>query len=55
MACLQATYIPGLGKGGTERALIEAVRIRAARRGSWLGRIFMEHAVTWSRAPGCDC
>ncbi|MER7050814.1 GNAT family N-acetyltransferase [Streptomyces sp. NPDC000351] len=55
MACLQATYIPGLGKGGAERALIEAVRIRADRRGSGLGRIFMEHAVTRSRAPGCDC
>jgi hypothetical protein len=33
VGCLQATYIPGLGKGGAERALIEAVRIRADRRG----------------------
>ncbi|MGW3069684.1 hypothetical protein ACWDA8_41050, partial [Streptomyces sp. NPDC001130] len=32
VGCLQVTYIPGLGKGGAERALIEAVRIRADRR-----------------------
>ncbi|WP_369243187.1 hypothetical protein AB5J56_20760 [Streptomyces sp. R21] len=29
VGCLQATYVPGLGKGAAERALIEAVRIRA--------------------------
>ena len=28
LGCLQATYIPGLGKRGAERVLIEAVRIR---------------------------
>ncbi|MGW7521942.1 hypothetical protein [Streptomyces sp. NPDC054783] len=33
VGCLQATYVPGLGKGGAERALIEVVRIRADRRG----------------------
>ncbi|MEU1788114.1 GNAT family N-acetyltransferase [Streptomyces sparsogenes] len=53
VGCLQATYIPGLGKGGAERALIEAVRIRADRRGSGLGRILMEHAVARARARGC--
>lgn len=34
VGCLQATYIPGLGKGGAERALVEAVRIRAGLRTS---------------------
>lgn len=54
VGCLQATYIPGLGKGGAERALIEAVRIRADRRGGGLGRVLMERAVTRARARGCE-
>lgn len=53
LGCLQATYIPGLGKGGAERALIEAVRIRADRRGGGLGRELMERAVARARARGC--
>ncbi|EST35574.1 GNAT family N-acetyltransferase [Streptomyces roseochromogenus] len=53
VGCLQSTYIPGLGKGGAERALIEAVRIRADRRGGGLGRALMEHAVSRARARGC--
>ncbi|MFJ3581741.1 GNAT family N-acetyltransferase [Streptomyces sp. NPDC090127] len=54
VGCLQATYIPGLGKGGAERALIEAVRIRADRRGGGLGRILMERAIARARARGCE-
>ncbi|MEV6328027.1 GNAT family N-acetyltransferase [Streptomyces sp. NPDC051909] len=53
LGCLQATYIPGLGKGGAERALIEAVRIRADRRGGGLGRALMDGAVDRARARGC--
>ncbi|WP_067811906.1 GNAT family N-acetyltransferase [Actinomadura kijaniata] len=53
VGCLQATYIPGLGKGGAERALIEAVRIRADRRGGGLGRTLMEHAIERAHARGC--
>ncbi|MCG7527372.1 GNAT family N-acetyltransferase [Streptomyces sp. OfavH-34-F] len=53
VGCLQATYIPGLGKGGAERALVEAVRIRADRRGDGLGRTLMTHAITRARARGC--
>ncbi|GAA2326382.1 GNAT family N-acetyltransferase [Streptomyces cuspidosporus] len=53
VGCLQATYIPGLGKGGAERALVEAVRIRADRRGGGLGRTLMAHAITRARARGC--
>ncbi|HEY1093679.1 MAG TPA: GNAT family N-acetyltransferase [Glycomyces sp.] len=53
VGCLQATYIPGLGKDGAERALIEAVRIRADRRGGGRGRTLMERAITRARARGC--
>ncbi|MFE0735806.1 GNAT family N-acetyltransferase [Streptomyces sp. NPDC058855] len=53
LGCLQATYIPGLGKGGAERALFEAVRIRADRRGGGLGRVLMERAVARARGRGC--
>ncbi|MER7763403.1 GNAT family N-acetyltransferase [Streptomyces sp. NPDC097619] len=53
LGCLQATYIPGLGKGGAERVLIEAVRIRADRRGTGLGRVLMEGAVARARERGC--
>ncbi|MCX5344327.1 GNAT family N-acetyltransferase [Streptomyces atratus] len=53
LGCLQATYIPGLGKHGEERALIEAVRIRADRRGGGLGRELMKQAVDRARLRGC--
>ncbi|MFF0436679.1 GNAT family N-acetyltransferase [Streptomyces sp. NPDC004327] len=53
VGCLQATYIPGLGKGGAERALIEAVRVRADRRGGGLGRELMRRAVARAAARGC--
>ncbi|MGW1813802.1 N-acetyltransferase family protein [Streptomyces sp. NPDC002125] len=53
VGCLQATYIPGLGKGGAERALVEAVRVRADRRGDGLGRTLMEQAITRARSRGC--
>ncbi|MGW2282043.1 N-acetyltransferase family protein [Streptomyces sp. NPDC001770] len=53
VGCLQATYIPGLGKGGAERVLVEAVRIRADRRGGGLGRTLMELAVARARTRGC--
>lgn len=53
VGCLQATYIPGLGKHGAERALIEAVRIRPDRRGGGLGRQLMERTVERARQRGC--
>ncbi|MFD4240478.1 GNAT family N-acetyltransferase [Streptomyces sp. NPDC058525] len=53
VGCLQVTYIPGLGKGGAERALIEAVRVRADRRGGGLGRILMERTIERARTRGC--
>ncbi|GGW94226.1 GNAT family N-acetyltransferase [Streptomyces chryseus] len=53
LGCLQATYIPGLGKHGAERALIEAVRVRADRRGAGIGRELVGRAVERARARGC--
>ncbi|MEV0493568.1 GNAT family N-acetyltransferase [Streptomyces sp. NBC_00873] len=53
LGCLQVTYIPGLGRHGEERALIEAVRIRADRRGGGLGRELMKQAVDRARLRGC--
>ncbi|MFG2427559.1 GNAT family N-acetyltransferase [Streptomyces sp. NPDC048590] len=53
VGCLQVTYIPGLGKGGAERTLIEAVRVRADRRGSGLGRILMGRTIGRARTRGC--
>lgn len=53
LGCLQATYIPGLGEHGDERALVEAVRVRADRRGEGLGRELVTQAVERARGRGC--
>ncbi|MEV4440031.1 GNAT family N-acetyltransferase [Streptomyces sp. NPDC049577] len=53
LGCLQLTYIPGLGRHGQERALIEAVRVRADRRGGGLGRELLGRAIERARARGC--
>lgn len=54
LACLQLTYIPGLGRKGQERALIEAVRVRADRRGAGLGRALLTAAIGRARERGCS-
>ncbi|MFD9475817.1 GNAT family N-acetyltransferase [Streptomyces nojiriensis] len=53
LGCLQLTYIPGLGQNGQERALVEAVRIRADRRGGGLGAELMRLAAERARGRGC--
>ncbi|MFJ2057347.1 GNAT family N-acetyltransferase [Streptomyces sp. NPDC087908] len=53
LGCLQITYIPGLGRAGAERALVEAVRIRPDRRGGGLGRELLERAAARARDRGC--
>ncbi|MFC9243769.1 GNAT family N-acetyltransferase [Streptomyces sp. NPDC057136] len=53
LGCLQLTYIPGLGRHGQERALIEAVRVRADRRGAGLGRRLLTSAIDRARGRGC--
>ncbi|MEU9102754.1 GNAT family N-acetyltransferase [Streptomyces xanthophaeus] len=53
LGCLQLTYVPGLGQGGRERALVEAVRVRADLRGAGLGAELMRRAVERARGRGC--
>ncbi|NJP33292.1 GNAT family N-acetyltransferase [Micromonospora thermarum] len=53
LGCMQLTYIPGLGRHGTERQLIEAVRVRSDQRGRGLGRQMMTWAIDQARARGC--
>jgi GNAT superfamily N-acetyltransferase len=53
VACMQITYIPGLGRHGAERSQVEAVRVRAARRGQGVGRQMMAWAIEQARARGC--
>ncbi|MET7424588.1 GNAT family N-acetyltransferase [Dactylosporangium sp. NPDC005555] len=53
VAVLQVTYIPGLGRHGAERALVESVRVRADRRGHGLGGALMTWVVDRARERGC--
>lgn len=49
---MQLTFIPGLSRRGSTRALIEAVRVRADQRGAGLGRGLAEWAIETARARG---
>lgn len=53
VGCLQITYIPGLGRHGAERALIESVRVRSDLRGQGLGRLMMVWAIDRARQRDC--
>jgi GNAT superfamily N-acetyltransferase len=53
VACMQVTYIPGLGLHGAERCLIEAVRVRADRRGRGLGTELTTWAIEQARQRDC--
>ncbi|MEU5934983.1 GNAT family N-acetyltransferase [Micromonospora sp. NPDC047187] len=53
VGCLQITYIPGLGRHGAERSLIESVRVRSDQRGQGLGRELMTWAIDQARQRGC--
>ncbi|MER5703254.1 GNAT family N-acetyltransferase [Micromonospora sp. NPDC002296] len=53
VGCMQITYIPGLGRHGAERSLIEAVRVRSDRRGQGLGREMMRWAIDRAERRGC--
>lgn len=50
---LQITYIPGLGRGGRERALMEAIRVRPDRRERGRGHHLVRHAIERARDRGC--
>jgi len=49
---LQLTFIPGLSRRGSTRALVEAVRVRSDQRGSGLGRRLTEWAIETARSRG---
>ncbi len=49
----QLTFIPGLSRGGAERMTIEAVRVKADRRGTGIGRRLMAYAMSRAQARNC--
>jgi GNAT superfamily N-acetyltransferase len=51
--CAQLTVIPGLGRRGMVRALIEAVRVASPLRGQGHGRWLMRRLVEIAREKGC--
>jgi GNAT superfamily N-acetyltransferase len=53
VGCFQITYIPGLGRHGAERSLIESVRVRSDRRGAGIGEAMMRWAIRQARERGC--
>lgn len=53
VGCLQLTFIPGLGRHGAERCLVEAVRVRSDRRGAGVGGDFMRWVIGQARVRGC--
>ncbi len=53
VGCFQLTYIPGLGRHGAQRALVEAVRVRADLRGQGVGEAMMTWAIDQARRRGC--
>jgi GNAT superfamily N-acetyltransferase len=50
---LQLTFIPGLSRVGSTRALIEAVRVRADQRGAGLGKRMVEWSIEAAKQAGC--
>jgi GNAT superfamily N-acetyltransferase len=50
---LQLTFIPGLSRRGSRRALIEAVRVRSDQRGGGLGQRLVEWAIDQARQREC--
>ena len=53
VGCLQLTFIPGLSRLGSRRALIEGVRVAAACRGRGIG----EDMIEWAKQEALrrDC
>ena len=49
----QVTFIPYLTHGGSERALVEGVRVAEGRRGLGVGSRMMEWVIDESRRRGC--
>jgi len=53
LGTLQITFVRSLSRRGSERAIIEAVRVRSDRRGQGLGRQFVNWAIERARERGC--
>lgn len=53
IGCLQLLILPGLGKLGSRRAQIEAVRVASHLRGQGLGTQLIGHAIERARERGC--
>ncbi|MBL9062728.1 GNAT family N-acetyltransferase [Tabrizicola sp.] len=53
IACAQLTVLAGLSRGGSRRALIEAVRVAADLRSQGLGAALMAECEARARAAGC--
>lgn len=53
LGCLQLVIIPGLGRLGMRRAIIEAVRVDRAYRGQGIGQAMMKEAIEAARAANC--
>jgi GNAT superfamily N-acetyltransferase len=49
---LQLSFIPGLSRYGATRALVEAVRVSSAVRGTGIGTRFIQWAIDYSRDRG---
>lgn len=50
----QLTIIPGLSRGGSKRAQIEAVRVSGSRRNEQIGEAMFNWAIDYSRSRGCS-
>ncbi|RJX40598.1 GNAT family N-acetyltransferase [Paenibacillus pinisoli] len=52
--CLQLVFIPGLGRLGMRRAIIESVRVDRAYRGEGIGQVMIKEAIELARAENCQ-
>ncbi len=53
VGCFQLNLIPGLGRRGSWRAQIEAVRVAQERRNAGVGAAMMRWAIDEARKRGC--
>lgn len=53
VATCQLTLLSGLSRQGARRALVEAVRVTAARRGHGIGALLMAECEARARRAGC--
>lgn len=53
IATLQLTFIPYLGRMGSRRCLVEAVRVSSNQRSQGIGKMLLTWAIAHARAKGC--